>query len=217
MHVETRLRSPTNWSFFVLAGWRRNQDSDIFEVLLPEGDDYKLVFLSSDSSSKEEDDSSSTTSSFPIDDCDWDYFEPSGNSRPLLSLTSPFGSPRVYRRTLQSPLSSPIVCRRSKDSDGGTDEDMARLDSGSPASSDGFFNGRSSKDVEEQIVEDPPLVEDVSLQCAHQGDEIPFRNLCQSCGSPTQYVPIPVSNLTFYTYFSYYISYKTPRPKSRHI
>lgn len=95
-------------------------------------------------------------------------------------------------------MGSPSVCRRNKDSDAGTDEDMARLDSGSPASSDSLFHGRLSKDIDEQIVEDPPLIEDVSLQCAHQGDEVPLRNLCQSCGSPTQYVPIPVSYHSIY-------------------
>lgn len=90
------------------------------------------------------------------------------------------------------------MCRRSKDSDVGTDEDMARLDSGSPASSDSLFHGQSSKNIDEQIAENPPLIEDVSLQCAHQGDEIPLRSLCQSCGSPTQYVPIPVSHYNLY-------------------
>ena len=47
------------------------------------------MFISSDSSSKEEDvddnDSSSTASSFPIDECDWDYFEPGGGAKPALS------------------------------------------------------------------------------------------------------------------------------------
>lgn len=76
-------------------GWRRGPEADLLDILLPEGDDYKLVFISSDSSSKEEDvddnDSSSTASSFPIDECDWDYFEPGTGARPVINWTSPFG------------------------------------------------------------------------------------------------------------------------------
>jgi hypothetical protein len=37
----------------------------------PDGDDYKLVFISSDSSSKE----SNSDIEFALEDCDWDYFE----------------------------------------------------------------------------------------------------------------------------------------------
>jgi len=37
----------------------------------PDGDDYKLVFISSDSSSKE----SNSDVELALDDCDWDYFE----------------------------------------------------------------------------------------------------------------------------------------------
>lgn len=77
------------------SGWRRGPEADLLDILLPEGDDYKLVFISSDSSSKEEDvddnDSSSTASSFPIDECDWDYFEPGTGARPVINWTSPFG------------------------------------------------------------------------------------------------------------------------------
>ncbi|KAF5300077.1 hypothetical protein FQA39_LY11269 [Lamprigera yunnana] len=173
-------------------GWRRGPESDILDILLPEGDDYKLVFISSDSSSKEEDlddnDSSSTASSFLVDDCDWDYFESSTGTRPFLNWNSPFGSPRVYRRGgLESPLGSPLVYRKAKDSDVGTDEDISRIESGSPASSD-----RSRETEDYQRAES--RMEDVALQCAHQPETVvepPRRSLCQSCGSPTQYVPIP--------------------------
>lgn len=56
--------------------------------------------------------------SFPIDECDWDYFEPGSGSgtrtaTAVLSWNSPFSSPRVYRRNVvDSPLGSPIVYRR---------------------------------------------------------------------------------------------------------
>lgn len=155
------------------SGWRRGPESDLFDILLPEGDDYKLVFISSDSSSKEEDvddnDSSSTASSFPIDECDWDYFEPGTTARPVLNWSSPFGSPRVYRRVLDSPLGSPVVYRRSRESDTGTDEDTARDD---------------------ELLEHRAM-DEVALQCVHQ-DDAPQRQPCQSCGAPTQYIPIPV-------------------------
>lgn len=174
----------------VTLGWRTRTDGDLIDILLPEGDDYKLVFISSsDSSSKEEDiddndsSSASTSSSFPLDDCDWDYFEPGStrsNSR-MLNWNSPFGSPGVYRRSaLESPIGSPLVYRRDRFSD----EDNARIDS--PASSDGFSYLNRNPNEE-------GAMEDVSLQCAHQNqpDELQQKP-CQSCGAPTQYVPIPV-------------------------
>ncbi|KAF5307341.1 hypothetical protein FQR65_LT07058 [Abscondita terminalis] len=172
-------------------GWRRGSESDVLDILLPEGDDYKLVFISSDSSGKEEDvddnDSSSTGSSFLIDDCDWDYFEPNTATRPILSCwNSPFGSPRVYRG-LDSPLGSPLVYRKTKELDVSADEDIAMLDVCSSASD------KSKESDECQHVE--TRMEDIILQCGHQSDAIadpPRRSLCQSCGSPTQYVPIPV-------------------------
>lgn len=125
-------------------------------------DDYKLVFISSDSSGKEDDydDSSSTTSSIAtkcsivLDECDWDYFEPSAaNAKSLLkdftsSTFSPFGSPSLYRRRINSsPLSSPLFYRRGmsesplsvRKSDTGTDEEIINIESSSPTSSDGFL------------------------------------------------------------------------------
>ncbi|KRT84735.1 hypothetical protein AMK59_2270 [Oryctes borbonicus] len=172
-------------------GWRTGRpDGDLIDILLPEGDDYKLVFISSsDSSSKEEDvdDNDSTASSFPFDDCDWDYFEPGGSNSKMLNWNSPFGSPGVYRRSaLESPIGSPLVYRRTRFSDIGTDEDNnIRIDS--PASSDGNFSIRNSNEEN--------AMDDVSLQCVHQANnevnELPQKP-CQSCGAPTQYVPIPV-------------------------
>ncbi|KAI4460202.1 hypothetical protein MML48_6g00011300 [Holotrichia oblita] len=169
-------------------GWRTRTDGgDLIDILLPEGDDYKLVFISSsDSSSKEEDvddndsSSASTSSSFPFDDCDWDYFEPGttttrSNSR-MLNWNSPFGSPGVYRR---SALESPIGFRARFD----IDDDNTRIDS--PASSDGF--SYLNRNVNEESA-----MEDVSLQCAHQSQPDELQKPCQSCGAPTQYVPIPV-------------------------
>jgi synaptotagmin-like protein len=124
-------------------------------------DDYKLVFISSDSSGKEDDydDSSSTTSSatkcsIVLDECDWDYFEPSAtNAKSLLkdftsSTFSPFGSPSLYRRRFNSsPLSSPLSYRRGmsespysvRKSDTGTDEEIINIESSSPTSSEGFL------------------------------------------------------------------------------
>lgn len=125
-------------------------------------DDYKLVFISSDSSGKEDDfdDSSSTTSSIAtkcsivLDECDWDYFEPSTQSAKSLlkdftsSTFSPFGSPSLYRRRfISSPLSSPLFHRRGmsesplsiRKSDTGTDEEILNVESSSPTSSEGFL------------------------------------------------------------------------------
>lgn len=125
-------------------------------------EDYKLVFISSDSSGKEDDydDSSSTTSSIAtkcsivLDECDWDYFEPSAtNAKSLLkdftsSTFSPFGSPSLYRRRFNSsPLSSPLFYRRGmsesplsvRKSDTGTDEEIINIESSSPTSSEGFL------------------------------------------------------------------------------
>ncbi|KAJ8930780.1 hypothetical protein NQ314_016391, partial [Rhamnusium bicolor] len=177
--------------------WRRGPEADLLDILLPEGDDYKLVFISSDSSSKEEDiddnDSSSTASSFPIDECDWDYFEPGPGARPVLNWNSPFGSPRVYRRSaVESPIGSPIVYRRTRESDTGTDEDNIRLDSGSPASSDSLFQARVNDEALEQL-RNEKVMEEAALQCVHaDASDIPQRPPCQSCGAPTQYIPIPV-------------------------
>ncbi|KAL3277069.1 hypothetical protein HHI36_012430 [Cryptolaemus montrouzieri] len=179
-------------------GWRRNE-SDLLDILAPEGDDYKLVFISSDSSSKEEDvddnDSSSTASSFPIDECDWDYFEPGTVARPVISWNSPFGSPRVYRRSLiESPLGSPLVYRKTaRESDTGTDEDYIRLDTGSPASSDSLY--ALKRDTEEGTIDTPvdKSMDEVALQCKHKVErEVHSVPPCQSCGAPTQYIPIPV-------------------------
>ncbi|KAJ8946568.1 hypothetical protein NQ318_008298, partial [Aromia moschata] len=151
--------------------WRRGPEADILDILLPEGDDYKLVFISSDSSSKEEDvddnDSSSTASSFPIDECDWDYFEPGTGTRPA--------------RRRRFALGSPIVYRRTRESDTGTDEDNIRLDSGSPASSDGLFQ------APEPLRHEKAMEEAAALQCVHGADDaVPQRPPCQSCGAPAQ-------------------------------
>lgn len=120
-----------------IAGKRSEENSET-EMRFPivDGDDYRLVFISSDSSEKEDDydDSSSTTSSIAtkcsivFDECDWDYFEPSitttnassaaATTKTLLkdftsTNMSPFSSPYSYRRRFNSsPLSSPLSCRR---------------------------------------------------------------------------------------------------------
>ena len=115
-----------------------------------EGDDYKLVFISSDSSSKEEelDDASSTSSintkhSLLMEDCDWDYFEPGAASKVIFKEfkdfkdfkeLSPFGSPIFYRKNMPE---SPLSVRRLRESDTGTDEEVLQVDS--PSSSDSFL------------------------------------------------------------------------------
>lgn len=129
---------------------------------LADVDDYKLVFISSDSSEKEDDydDSSSTTSSLAtkcsvvLDECDWDYFEPSATNAKILlkdftsSSFSPFGSPSLCRRGVNSsPLSSPLLDRREmsdsplsvRKNDTGTDEEIFDIESSSSTSYNGFF------------------------------------------------------------------------------
>lgn len=116
-----------------------------------EGDDYKLVFISSDSSSKEEelDDASSTSSistkhSLLMEDCDWDYFEPGATPKVIFKEfkdfkdfkeLSPFGSPIFYRKNMPE---SPLSVRRLRESDTGTDEEVLQVDSPS-SSSDSFL------------------------------------------------------------------------------
>lgn len=149
-------------------------------IFLPEGDDYKLVFISSDSSSKEEDPddndsaSSSSNAHISVDDCDWDYFEPSSTIRPVLrdwswsNRNSPYGSPRVYRK--ESPFGSPLVYRRARESDTGTDDDFTRVDSGSPVSSDsvGFLRVRSSSENEDHA----PLSRKLKKQTAKKMEQV---------------------------------------------
>ncbi|XP_057663088.1 uncharacterized protein LOC130898064 isoform X6 [Diorhabda carinulata] len=189
----------------LVPGWRRGPDSDLWDILLPEGDDYKLVFINSDGSSKEEtssreeddNDSTSTTSSFPIDECDWDYFEPGTRPTPVINWGSPFGSPRVYRRDMvESPIGSPLVYRRRmRESDTGTDEDNIRQDSGSPASSDSLFQSRTlSEEISfdtNQSRREKVLDDTAALQCVHS-EEVFTKPSCHACGAQTQFIPIPV-------------------------
>lgn len=171
------------------------------KIPLPEGDDYKLVFISS----AEEDDSASSSSatahSYTVDDCDWDYFEPSSNIRPVLRdwSRSPWGSPRLYRRpVLDSPYGSPRLYRGGRtprESDTGTDEDVTRVDSGSPASSDsaGFLSRVRSSSENEEV--------ESKCQLSRRGSEAVkevesgVHVACRSCGAAqqtTQLVPVPV-------------------------
>lgn len=132
-----------------------------------DSDDYKLVFISSDSSGKEEEneDSSSTTSSvhtrhsMSLDDCDWDYFEPSTSTKILMKdLNSPFVSPYFSRKTLNiSPSGTERLTKRRKltelnqarrdvnnklcESDIGTDEELlAEPEKLSPGCTTGFLS-----------------------------------------------------------------------------
>ncbi|CAH1155023.1 unnamed protein product [Phaedon cochleariae] len=185
------------------GGWRRGQDDDL---LLPDGEDYKLVFINpSDGSSKddtssskgeetsssreedEDDDSTSTASSFPLDEGDWDYFEPgaAGRAQSLAGwAASPIGSPGVGRRAvIESPIGSPIVYRRRlRESDTGTDDDNPRLDTGSPASSDSLYLP-------------PPALQppEPALRCSHDLQPTPSPlAACRHCGAPARFIPVPV-------------------------
>lgn len=195
------------------SGDRRDDLSDLEpgRILLPEGDDYKLVFISSDSSSKEEDaddndsvsSSATTGQNFSIDDCDWDYFEPSATVRPVLrewnwsNRNSPFGSPMVYRRVFDSPLGSPLVCRRTRESDPGTDEDLTR-DSGSASSDSAGFVSRvrspDNEDLPDNFADKTKKMEEVAtrdkeenkqLQCKYQSGDEPA-SVTEKCGGGRQ-------------------------------
>ncbi|XP_076257661.1 bitesize isoform X3 [Rhynchophorus ferrugineus] len=164
---------------------RRQENMRKLPAVDADGEDYRLVFVNSDGSSKEEDvddNDSSSASSFPIDDCDWDYFEPgAARPHPVLGWASPFGSPRVYRRRFaDSPLGSPLLQRRPRVS---SDEDVSVT---SP--SDVSFHPR--------VPETP--------RCLHQNatgrqtvqTSYPASASCKTCGGSTtpaaHYIPIPV-------------------------
>lgn len=169
-----------------------------------EGDDYKLVFISSDSSGKEDDfdDSSSTSSatkcSIIFDDGDWDYFEPSVTAPSAKAFMkdftssgiSPYGSPNFYRRRFNSsPLSSPLFYRRGasesplsfrrfRESDTGTDEELLNIESSSPTSSEGFL---------------PEYLKawKKSHKCSDNLSSSTKKHICK-CGKSPHYVAIPV-------------------------
>ncbi|XP_030760495.1 uncharacterized protein LOC115885657, partial [Sitophilus oryzae] len=167
------------------AGWRRPPDPDLQDILLPDGEDYRLVFVNSDGSSKEEevdDNDSSSASSFPIDDCDWDYFEPgaAAKSHPAIGWTSPFGSPTVFRKrgaVGDSPLGSPLLHRRpraSSDEDGPPSESPAN-----PLGTPPLCLHRSAIGRQQTVRTSHPTT---ASTC------------CKTCGgnSGAQYIPIPV-------------------------
>lgn len=187
------------------------ESSAAMKIVMPDSDDYKLVFISSDSSSKEDDleDSSSTSSStnnnrhsLSLDDCDWDYFEPSAAKTIFRDLShSPCQSPDAHRRRVAaniSPLDSPLFYRRGlnvtdagclrrhrlRESDTGTDEELlAQPESSSPTSSDGFVDIRRNlsrfKRPFRHSVSKSSVCNDATKKC--------------DCGhQPPVYVPIPV-------------------------
>ncbi|KAL1513820.1 hypothetical protein ABEB36_003173 [Hypothenemus hampei] len=172
------------------AGWRRSADNDFLDILLPDGEDYRLVFVNSDSSSKEEDiddNDSSSASSFPIDECDWDYFEPGTalTQHQVFGLGSPFGSPRECRkRIINSPLGSPLSQRRPRIKEP-SDEDVP---------------GINSPKTTPSIVTPPASTANLlQQQClsSHRVDQTsrPLTS-CKTCGScnstPAQFIPVPV-------------------------
>ncbi|XP_066246209.1 uncharacterized protein [Euwallacea similis] len=167
------------------SGWRRTPDNDFFDILLPDGEDYRLVFVNSDSSSKEEDlddNDSSSASSFPIDECDWDYFEPGAGL--VAGWGSPFGSPRGCRkRLIDSPLGSPLLQRRPRIRES-SDEDAAIA----PSPTNPSVTGTTAE----------------AMQCVHQStagqsvDHSLRTYTCKSCGGfgdpapVAQYIPVPI-------------------------
>lgn len=179
------------------------------KIVSPDSDDYKLVFISSDSSSKEDDleDSSSTSSStnnnrhsISLDDCDWDYFEPSAATTAKTIFRDFSHSPDAHRRRVAaniSPLDSPLFYRRGvnvtdsclrrhrlRESDTGTDEELlAQPESSSPTSSDGFVDirrnlSRFKRTFRHTVNKSTVCGSDAAKKC--------------DCGHQPQYVPIPV-------------------------
>lgn len=87
-----------------------------------------------------------------------------------------------------------IFRRRARESDTGTDEDITRFDSGSPASSDSLFQTRTGSEEPLDPVRNETFTEETAaLKCKHADDTQP--KPCQNCGggvANTQYIPIPV-------------------------
>lgn len=184
------------------------ENSAAMKIVSPDSDDYKLVFISSDSSSKEDDleDSSSTSSStnnnrhsISLDDCDWDYFEPSAATTAKTIFRDLSHSPDAHRRRVAaniSPLDSPLFYRRGlnvtdaaflrrhrlRESDTGTDEEvLAQPESSSPTSSDGFVDIRRNLSRFKRTFR----------HSVNKASGCNDAKKCE-CGHQPQYVPIPV-------------------------
>lgn len=152
------------------------------KMICPESDDYKLVFISSDSSSLDDvEDSSSTCSStnrhsISLEDCDWDYFEPSATTtaktifRDCAAMQSPFVSPNLQRR------------QRTNISDMHTTDEEFLAHSSSPTSSDGFVDIRRKLSRFKRTFRHS-VNKSSSSSCTG--------SRCD-CGHQPQYVPIPV-------------------------
>lgn len=149
------------------------------KMICPESDDYKLVFISSDSSSLDDvEDSSSTCSStnhhsISLDDCDWDYFEPSATTT----------TKTIFRDcTIQSPFVSPNLQRRRTNlPDIHTTDEEFLAQSSSPTSSDGFVDIRRKLSRFKRTFRHS--VNKSNSSCSG--------SRCD-CGHQPQYVPIPV-------------------------
>ncbi|CAG9857439.1 unnamed protein product [Phyllotreta striolata] len=152
-------------------------------AMAPDGDDYRLVFVSSSdgsskeetSSSKDEDDndSSSTASSFPIDECDWDYFEP--GARPGAAAAAAAAAVVSW----SPPVGSPSVCRRS----GAAAADEPPIDS--PASPDGVLHQHVPPD-------DRPATPLKGHDDPSSSRRLYVEQSCRTCGATSQFIPIPV-------------------------
>lgn len=151
------------------------------KMICPESDDYKLVFISSDSSSLDDvEDSSSTCSStnrhsISLDDCDWDYFEPSAATTTKTifrdcAIQSPFVSPNLQRR--RTNIADTIHT---------TDEEFFAQHSSSPTSSDGFVDIRRKLSRFKRTFR----------HSVNKNNSSCSGSRCD-CGHQPQYVPIPV-------------------------
>jgi len=194
-----------------IAGKRSEENSET-EMRFPivDGDDYRLVFISSDSSEKEDDydDSSSTTSSIAtkcsiiFDECDWDYFEPSitANSSSAAAATttktllkdftstnmSPFSSPYSYRRRFNSsPLSSPLSCRRDLSE---SPLSMRKYRESDTGTDEEILNFESSSPTSSEGF--LPIEYLKALKKSHKC-ATSKKNVCK-CGKSPHYVAIPV-------------------------
>lgn len=156
------------------------EGSATLKMSCPESDDYKLVFISSDSSSLDEvEDSSSTCSStnrhsISLDDCDWDYFEPSGATATTKT---------IFRDcAIQSPFVSPNLQRRRMNiADIHTTDEEFLAHSSSPTSSDGFVDIRRKLSRFKRTIRHSENKNNTSCTGSR----------CD-CGHQPQYVPIPV-------------------------
>lgn len=161
------------------------------KMIYPESSDYKLTFgVSSDSSSLDDiEDSSSTCSStnrhsISLDDCDWDYFEPSAATT----------TKTIFRDIAHSPFASPNVQRRRtaiSDTIHTTDEEFLATHSSSPTSSDGIDIRRKLSRFKRTFRHTVNKGSSSTTTATNSNNSSCTGSRCD-CGHQPQYVPIPV-------------------------